>query len=852
MMNDGIYPSLEYITPKKPDQIRLVFDSSAIYEGVSFNSVLLPGPDLVNSLVGVLMRFRRDQVAIMADIEQMFYSFSVQESHRNFLRFLWYEENNPERPLVEYRMCKHVFGNGPSPAIATYGLHKSVEKSESEVKNFVMNDFYVDDSLTSLPSADEAISLLQQTQLDLGSHGLRLHKISSNDPGVMKAFPQEYLAKNLKDLDFDKGQLPQQRSLGVVWDLNADCFCFTLNMTNRQCTRRGILRIVNSIFDPLGFLAPVTIGGKLILRDVTSSKIGWDDPLPLEIQQKWLSWLRSLEDLKTIEVPRSYFVEENLSTMSTAELHIFSDASQRAISSVVYVVGFSNNQKYIGFVCGKGKVAPVSGHTIPRVELCAAVLAVQLYESVLEHLRINITGTTFYTDSKVILGYICNQSRRFHTYVSNRVYRIRQASKPDQWNFVPSQLNPADIASRGISPKKLPESIWFTGPSFLTKHIAGSSQDFPLIDPDQDAEIKPCISVKTTVGQRVFEQTYLRTERFERFSCWTRLIIALSILCHIARSFHRKDLCQGWHLCQRSRSVELKHEVECLILREVQNKAYCEELSCLKQGKSILKASPLIRLDPFLNKNGILCVGDRLAKSYLSDKEKYPVVLPGKAYISKLLVRHFHETVKHQGRHFTEGALRARGYWITGSKRLVSSVIRSCVLCKKTRGKFELQKMSNLPEDRVTQAKPFSYVGVDVFGPWPIVSRRTRGGQASSKRWAVLFTCLTIRAVHLEVIEDMSSSSFINALRRFTAIRGKVKQYRSDRGTNFVGVTDDLGIKAINVEDNNTKKYLFDIDSVWIFNAPHSSHMGGSWERMIGLARCILDSMFLRGQISHS
>ena len=159
-------PLLGVYHPKKPDQIRLVFDSSAIYEGVSLNSVL-PGPDLVNSLVGVLMRFRRDQVAIMADIEQMLYSFSVQESHRNFLRFLWYEENNPERPLVEYRMCKHVFGNGPSPAIATCGLHKSVEKSECEVKNFVMNDFYVD-GLTSLPSADEAISLLQQTQLRLG------------------------------------------------------------------------------------------------------------------------------------------------------------------------------------------------------------------------------------------------------------------------------------------------------------------------------------------------------------------------------------------------------------------------------------------------------------------------------------------------------------------------------------------------------------------------------------------------------------------------------------------------------------------------------------------------------------
>lgn len=153
--------------------------------------------------------------------------------------------------------------------------------------------------------------------------------------------------------------------------------------------------------------------------------------------------------------------------------------------------------------------------------------------------------------------------------------------------------------------------------------------------------------------------------------------------------------------------------------------------------------------------------------------------------------------------------------------------------------------MSDLPLDRIQQASPFSYVGVDVFGPWQIVSRRTRGGQASSKRWAVLFTCLTIRAVHIEIIEDLSSSAFINALRRFTSIRGKVKVYRSDCGTNFVGAIHNIQAEAINVEDTTMQNYLQRSGSMWLFNSPHSSHMGGSWERMIGVARRILEGMLL-------
>lgn len=831
--------------PKKPNQIRMVFDSSAAFEGVSLNSVLLQGPDLVNSLVGVLMRFRSDQVAVMADIEQMFYSFSVQEDHRDFLRFFWYEGNDPDNKLVEFRMSKHVFGNSPSPAIATYGLHKSVEQSDDDVRKFVHNDFYVDDGLTSAPSAKDATDLLERTRSDLSGHGLRLHKISSNCPEVMRAFPQEDLAKNLSNIDLDNCRLPQQRSLGVSWDLCSDSFAFTLSMAGPSYTRRGILSFVNSIFDPLGFLSPVTICGKLILRDVTAHDAGWDDPAPPELQQRWIDWCVSLQDLAGIKVPRPYFDSQNLSVMSKVELHVFSDASEKAIAAVAYVVGISKNEEHVGFVTGKAKVAPSSGHTIPRLELCGAVLAVELSETVREQLGVEISDTHFYSDSRVVLGYIHNQSRRFYTYVSNRVERIRHSSSPDQWNYVPSHLNPADAGSRGVSPSKLSDSLWFSGPPFLAKQSKEHADDFPLVEPDHDLEVRPSVSVKkTAVGESLSPANYLGTERFERFSSWSRLVMALSTLRHVAVSFREKQLsCGGWHYCQKARSVESKHDIELLILKEVQLERYSEEIDHLREGRPLHKGSSIAPLDPFLDKDGLVRVGGRLSRADLKNMEKHPILLPGKHHVSKLLVRHFHEIVCHQGRLLTEGAIRAAGYWITGVKRLVSSLIFGCVSCRKLRGKFQFQKMSDLPEDRVESATPFSYVGVDVFGPWTVVTRRTRGGQASSKRWAVLFTCLVIRAVHIEVIEEMSSSAFINALRRFTAVRGKVKQYRSDRGTNFVGATDNLGIDAINVEDDKSKKFLYDSGSVWIFHAPHSSHMGGAWERLIGTARRILESM---------
>ena len=172
-----------------------------------------------------------------------------------------------------------------------------------------------------------------------------------------------------------------------------------------------------------------------------------------------------------------------------------------------------------------------------------------------------------------------------------------------------------------------------------------------------------------------------------------------------------------------------------------------------------------------IDKEGFDRAGNRLEQAGLSYEERHPLILPSSHHVTTLLVTYYHGTVQHQGRHFTLGLIRSSGFWIIRGKRIVNNVINSCIKCKKLRGQQQIQKMADLPVKRLTPAPPFSYVGLDVFGPWTVSARRTRGGVANSKRWAVLFTCLTIRAIHIELLESMDTSSFINALCRFLALR---------------------------------------------------------------------------------
>ncbi|KAI7808136.1 hypothetical protein IRJ41_016509 [Triplophysa rosa] len=817
-------PTFGVYHPRKPDQIRVVFDSSAKHLGVSLNDVLLTGPDLNNSLLGVLMRFRKEKVAIVADIQQMFHCFLVREDHRNYLRFLWYKDNDTTKEIVDYRMKVNVFGNSPSPAVAIYGLRRAIREGAQEhgtdTVDFVERHFYVDDGLHSVSTDAEAIDLLSRTQTSLAESNLRLHKFASNSQAVLEAFPSEDCATIAKGVDLGGEAAPAQRSLGLLWEIASDTFTFSVANNIKPFTRCGVLSMVNSVFDPLGFLAPVTIQGRLLLRELTDELSEWDVPLPEDKFSKWKAWQDSLQELRHLHVPRAYTAASLAKAVHT-ELCVFSDASIKAIGAVAYLKAVpEDGQTHIGFVMAKSKLAPQSEPTIPRLELCAAVLAVEMADLIHDELNLKLDYTKFYTDSKVVLGYIYNESRRFYVY------------------YVRTEDNSADHASRSISASFLAQTTWLKGPNFLLNPLDKPDpvRSFDLVKPELDTDIR--VQVRSYATK--LQEKSLSTERFLRFSSFDSLVQAIALLIHIVRSFKlskNTDKCKGWHKCDLSRTPDELSLAKEVIIAAVQRRAFSKEFETLNANKSVSPNSSLHRLSPTLQ-NNLICVGGRLKNANLDIGEKNPIILPKDNHISLLLVRHHHAEVKHQGRHLTEGAVRAAGLWLLGGKMLINSVLHKCITCRKLRGKMQEQRMANLPQECLQTCPPFTYVGLDVFGPWCITTRRTRGGQAESKRWAILFSCMSSRAVHIEVIESMDTSSCINALRCLFAIRGPAKQLLSDRGTNFMGACRELGMSAV-------QRYLKLQGCSWEFNPPHASQMGGSWERLIGVARRILDSMFL-------
>ncbi|XP_060071093.1 uncharacterized protein LOC132551006 [Ylistrum balloti] len=416
-----------------------------------------------------------------------------------------------------------------------------------------------------------------------------------------------------------------------------------------------------------------------------------------------------------------------------------------------------SRRKCFCWICTKSKVAPKHGHTIPRLELCAAVTAVELAEAVSDALEFALQEIKFYSDSKVVLGYIQNRVRRFSVYVDNRVARILKNASSEQWFYVRT-----DQGTRQISARSLKNSTWLQGPSFLRQKEV-ESFDF-VEDPETDAS--EMYAMKCTV----MLTHSLGTERFQRFSQWSSLVKAIMNL----KLFVRHSVTQ----CEKVVSVQDYLNAERFVIKQVQQESFSEDISCFQDKKPLPRNSSILSLNPFLDKDGLLKVGGRLNRADLDKSEMHPWILPQKHHVSTLIVRHFHNIVKHQGRNRTEGAVRSGDYWIIGSKRLIASVIHSCVKCRKLRGKELHQIMSELPKDRVIPSSPFTSVGVDVFGPWQVIERQTRGGLANSKRWGVLYTCLASRAIHIEIEEEMTTSAFINATRRFMAIRGKSSEFR--------------------------------------------------------------------------
>ena len=820
-------------------KLRIVFDCAAKYKGVCLNDTLLKGPDLVNTLIGVLCRFRKERIAFCCDIEKMFYSFRVHQADRNVLRFLWWENGDTGKPLIPYRMTSHIFGAISSPACATYGLRAIAnefnDKYGEDVQSFIHNDFYVDDGLKSVSDVEYAQDLINRTIKLCEERGVRLHKFVSNSVVLLRSLPPSERAR--EEIRLDMEDCPRERILGITWDPRSDVFKFEDSLKIKSTTRRGILSAASTIFDPFGWISPFTIRSKLILQEMCKQKLGWDDEVSAELVSKWLEWCSELPYLKELKIPRSFKMSYQRE-IESAQLHHFADASMYAYGTCAYLrLQDVTGNVSVHLVMAKARVAPRNVVTIPRLELMAAVIATRIAIILEKELKYPMIEHVYWTDSKIVLGYIANESRRFKIFVGNRVQQIRDVSEPAQWHYIQGEENPADLASRGMPSSKLVKADrWFTGPDFLRQKnlvLKGTAAPELHLDDPEVKEIVVCHQIRTGAN--------VDCERFSNFSSWHSLRrgVALAVLwmnrlrCRTTRSTTRQSVVESLNVT----ALEIGEKI---ILRSTQWEAFEEEIGQLNNGKGVDKISPLSKLDCFLDDDGLLRVGGRLRYSRLYEHQKHPLILPGGGHVTTLLLNDCHNQVRHQGRGMTINEVRGRGFWVVGLNRAVKRLIFHCVICRHLRGKPQCQKMADLPAERVERSPPFSYCGVDFFGPFLVKEKRKE-----IKRYGVVFTCLASRAIHLEMAHSLTTSSFIQALRRMQALRGPIRLIRCDNGTNLVGANNELAKSIASINSTELKAFLLrqDCDTEFRMNPPKASHMGGAWERMIRIVRSILNAL---------
>lgn len=648
----------------------------------------------------------------------MFHQFHVRPEDQDYLRFLWWENGNLESLPSIFRMKVHLFGAASSPGCANFGLkHLAAEGQDrfnQNVVKFIQRNFYVDDGLVSVTSDVEAIQLVEEARKLCNTGKLRLHKFISNSKNVLKAIPKEECAESVKHLDMALGEPLMERALGVQWCVSSDDFQFRITVKEHSLTRRGVLSTVASIYDPLGFLAPLILLGKQIMQQLCRDKVGWDEPLSEELRTRWVSWLQDLENLSCVKIRRCY-VPANFTDVKQYELHHFSDASTTGYGECTYLRAIhANGDVHCSLVMGKARVAPTKVTTVPRLELSAAVVAARTSAMLRNELEMDGLQEYFWSDSKVVLGYINNDARRFHVFVANRIQRIKSTTDPKQWRFVCSKDNPADHASRGLMVDQLVASNWFTGPDFLWERElpTGDVKVGEVSDNDPELRTVHVLNTKTKERQNLLD-------RLTKFSDWKRAVKAIARLKRHARKI--KGLKPG---ISEDTSVEERQEAELFIIRLVQTEAFSSEIKTLRECKED-KANKLHKLSPFVDEHGVLRVGGRLTRSSLHPHVKHPAILPKASHVSSLLIKHHHEKVHHQGRGMTVNELRSNGIWIIGCSRAVASHIHKCTKCRRYRRNTQNPKISDLPEERMEMTPPFTYCGIDCFGPFYVKDRKS-------------------------------------------------------------------------------------------------------------------------------
>ena len=768
-------------------KLRVVFDGSAkTSTKVSLNDTLLPTPNLYSLLTDVLLEFRTHHIAVTGDIHKMFREIALDKRDWDMHRFL--AKDPDTNRLHNCRMKRLTFGIASSPFLATRVLHQMADDYQDkypEAAAMVKKSFYVDDCLTGANTPEEALQKLQDLCSLVAEGQMVLRKWRSNSTQVLQQIPEKLRETSDLTLCDPAGSL---KTLGIHWSTETDAFF----VATPELTEEGLVtkRIISSAcaktFDILGWYSPALIQAKSLLQQLWIAGRAWDDPAPEDVADKFITWRKELKHIRLHAVPRK-LTQNNLSPVMSMQLHGFTDASETGYGAVVYArILHQDATITVTMVAAKARLAPKKSVTIPRLELLGSLMLSKLLPKIASILQVEEANTYYWIDSQIVLAWIQKDPQQLKTFVQNRVSAIQSATHKSRWNYVRTHQNPADHASRGLSPRQTVQNhLWWKGPPWLMSppHLWPSSlEQSPISLQQQQHSALPELKVRkmTTVTMDL--------PLWSKFSSMTKLA---RVLAYCLRFVHHKHRIRDPLLTHPPAlsSEELK-KAHLKIVQHLQRKAWPDEFQRLSSKQPVLLSSPTAKLNPYLDSSGVIRVGGRLSKSKTLPAEvQHPILLP-KTPLVKSFLLDFHHKHHHPG----PSAMEAL---------------------------------------RISPARPFDYTGVDFAGPFDVKRGHTRK-PVLVKAYACLFVCMSTKAVHIDCTEDLSTASFMLCFERFINRRGFPWHVYSDNGSNFIGAARTLGTPTqlpYDLQDFTAKTADLQAHGVsWHFIPARSPHCGGIWE----------------------
>ena len=732
-----------------------------------------------------------------------------------------------------------------------------LKNENSLVAKKILENLYVDNVTMGSESVNEAYQIFVESTNIFRKASMNLREWVSNSQEFLDCLPDDQKVMGCVIGLF-----------GMLWNRIEDYIQIAdvnIPSSNVTITKREVLSFVAKIYDPLGLITPVSFHGRVFLQSLWKHKLSWDEHLPQSLCQEFRKLTRTLQHLSLIKIPRFIATCEHDMVF---EVLVFCDASIKSYATTVYLRVITGCGTFVNLVFSKMRLAPSSTGkkknaknsgeiTLPRLELLGVLIGVRAANFIVQELKLPIYKRYLWTDSECVLHWM-KSSKLLPLFVENRIKEIRM-EKDITFCYIPSKQNPADYATRGLTVQEIIDcKLWWHGPEWLkSEETTWPSWNMPDITPDK---LDNLLEIGKKGSQVIYEVTnvvndgsqvhndypspltidefkYSSLRKLLRITVYCIKFIYIMVLNKCSKELKERVLRKHKILEKvfnnmREGSIysdEIRNAT-LLWLYVIQHRKYHEVLNDIEQHrKNCIQQQLGVKIDDI----GLLRCYGRLGNADLNEDTKNPKLLPRYERFTALLISEVHQRLIHAGVSHTLSQIREE-FWIPQGRTQVRHVISKCLICNRHEGpSFQLPNMPPWPRERVSRSHPFQFVGLDYLGPLYV-----KQGTGLKKVWICLFTCLSIRAIHMEWVLDLTATQFLNCIRRFVSRQGRPDLIISDNAPQFRLTNTVLDNQWRQVFKNKDVLNYISMEGIkWNFTTALAPWQGGFYERLVGMVK---------------